>query len=165
VVALQWKWLFIYPGQNIATVNFVQFPENTPVNFIITADAPMNSFWIPQLGGQIYAMPGMSTQLHLMANGAGSYRGVSANLSGQGFADMKFIAKSSSSADFKRWVHSVSYSHNALSLAGYDKLALPSQNNLPAAYSSKPTGLYDTIITKYMITNTSSATIQGSPHG
>jgi len=66
VVALQWKWLFIYPDQNIATVNFVQFPANTPVDFQITSDAPMNSFWIPQLGGQIYAMAGMSTQLHLM---------------------------------------------------------------------------------------------------
>ena len=150
VVALQWKWLFIYPEQNIATVNFVQFPENTPVNFQITADAPMNSFWIPQLGGQIYAMAGMSTQLHLMADKAGSYRGSSANLSGQGFADMKFIAKSSTGGDFDSWIRSVKHSQNNLTLEGYNKLAQPSQNNPVVTYSSKPSTLYDTILTKYM---------------
>ena len=95
VVALQWKWLFIYPEQKIATINFVQFPEKTPINFELTADAPMNSFWIPQLGGQIYAMPGMSTKLHLIANEAGSYRGSSSNISGNGFAGMIFTAKKS----------------------------------------------------------------------
>src|SRR5476649_775967 len=73
VVALQWKWLFIYPNQNIASVNYFRMPANTPVDFEITADSPMNSFWIPQLGGQIYAMPGMSTELHLMADGVGKY--------------------------------------------------------------------------------------------
>jgi cytochrome o ubiquinol oxidase subunit II len=155
VVALQWKWLFIYPAQNIATVNFVQFPANTPVNFQITADAPMNSFWIPQLGGQIYAMPGMSTQLHLMADGVGSYRGVSANLSGQGFAGMKFTAKSSSAADFASWVRLVRQSHNKLTSAEYDKLVQPSQDNPTASFSSKPANLYDTIITKYMSTTQS----------
>jgi cytochrome o ubiquinol oxidase subunit 2 len=90
VVALQWKWLFIYPEQNVATVNYVQIPVNRPVTFTITSDAPMNSLWIPQLGGQIYAMSGMSTQLHLIANHAGSYNGSSANISGEGFAGMRF---------------------------------------------------------------------------
>src|SRR4051812_24841774 len=75
VVALQWKWLFIHPQQNIATVNFIEFPQNTPVSFELTADAPMNSFWIPQLGGQMYAMAGMKTQLHLMANQTGDFNG------------------------------------------------------------------------------------------
>ncbi|HEY5259644.1 MAG TPA: cytochrome ubiquinol oxidase subunit II, partial [Rhabdochlamydiaceae bacterium] len=70
-VALQWKWLFIYPDHGIATVNFIQFPEQVPVDFEITADAPMNSFWIPELGGQIYAMPGMKAQLHLIADTLG----------------------------------------------------------------------------------------------
>lgn len=149
VVALQWKWLFIYPGQNIATVNYVAFPANTPVNFQITADAPMNSFWIPQLGGQIYAMAGMTTQLHLMADGAGSYRGSSANLSGQGFADMKFTAKSSSTADFDKWVRSVKHSQNDLTLAGYHDLVQPSQDNLAVDYSSIPAGLYNSILSKY----------------
>ena len=85
VVALQWKWLFIYPEQHIATVNYVQFPVDTPVNFVITSDAPMNSFWIPQLGGQIYAMAGMSTQLHLMATDPGSYNGSSVTPQRTGF--------------------------------------------------------------------------------
>ena len=149
VVALQWKWLFIYPGQNIATVNYVEFPANTPISFQITADAPMNSFWIPQLGGQIYAMAGMTTQLHLMADGVGNYRGSSANLSGQGFADMKFTAKSSSTADFASWVQSVKHAQNDLTLAGYHNLAQPSQANLATDYSSIPAGLYDTILSKY----------------
>lgn len=167
VVALQWKWLFIYPQQNIATVNFVQFPKNTPVNFQITADAPMNSFWIPQLGGQIYAMAGMSTQLHLMADGVGSYRGSSANLSGQGFADMRFIAKSSSGADFDNWIRLVKRSQNSLTMAEYDKLAQPSRNNPPTIYSSKPPSLYDTILTKYRLTTPSTLDMATKevPHG
>jgi len=87
VVALDWKWLFIYPKYNIATVNMAQIPEDTPIDFEVTADAPMNSFWIPQLGGQIYAMSGMATHLNLMADQPGEYRGSSANLSGEGFAE------------------------------------------------------------------------------
>ena len=150
VIALDWKWLFIYPQQNIATVNLVQFPRQTPVNFEITADAPMNSFWIPQLGGQIYAMPGMSTQLHLMASTNGSFHGSSANISGNGFAGMAFTAKSSSMADFQRWVKSVKRSPNRLSQDAYAKLAAPSQNNPFAYYASSAAGLYDSVIIKYM---------------
>ena len=100
VVALPWKWLFIYPEQNIASVNFFQFPEQVPINFEITADAPMNSFWIPQLAGQIYAMPGMNTKLHLSAEEPGDFRGSSANLSGEGFSGMTFIARASSQTEF-----------------------------------------------------------------
>jgi cytochrome o ubiquinol oxidase subunit 2 len=151
VVALDWKWLFIYPQLHIATVNYVQFPQQTPINFELTADAPMNSFWIPQLGGQIYAMPGMSTQLHLMADGAGSYRGLSANISGQGFAGMTFTAKSSSQADFDRWVGSVRQAPTSLNLASYNRLAAPSQNLPPTNYSPASGGLYDTIVDKYML--------------
>ncbi len=99
VVALDWKWLFIYPQQGIATVNMVEFPAQTPINFVITADAPMNSLWIPQLAGQIYAMPGMSTQLHLESFSVGTYDGSSANLSGAGFSGMKFKAHAVSQAD------------------------------------------------------------------
>ncbi len=150
VVALQWKWLFIYPEQHIATINYVQFPQNTPVNFQITSDAPMNSFWIPQLGGQVYAMAGMSTQLHLMADGSGSYRGSSANLSGEGFAGMNFMAKSTTRGDFDSWAQTVKRTAPKLTMAEYAKLALPSQNNVAASYSSQPSGLYDTIVTKYM---------------
>src|SRR3989344_6897846 len=107
VVALEWKWLFIYPEQNIATVNFVQFPEDTPINFRITGDAPMNSFWIPQLAGQIYAMAGMDTALHVMAEETGEYMGVSSNYSGYGFSGMKFTAKATSREEFDLWIETV----------------------------------------------------------
>ncbi len=150
VVALDWKWLFIYPEQNIATVNFVQFPKDTPVNFKITADAPMNSFWIPQLAGQIYAMAGMDTKLHIVSNEEGEYAGVSANYSGFGFSGMKFIAKATSKEEFDKWVKEVRQSPNALSLDEYNKLAKKSRNNEVAYYSSVAEKLYTMIIMKYM---------------
>jgi cytochrome o ubiquinol oxidase subunit 2 len=151
VVALQWKWLFIYPEQNIASLNFVQFPENVPINFEITADAPMNSFWIPQLGGQIYAMPAMKTQLHLMASEVGEFRGSSANISGDGFAGMVFTAKASSEKDFESWVGSVRSSGQGLTLDVYNNLVNPSQYNPPAFYLLKKEGLFDEIIMKYLM--------------
>lgn len=150
VVALDWKWLFIYPEQNIATVNFVQFPKDTPINFEITADAPMNSFWIPQLGGQIYAMAGMTTRLHLMASEEGSYAGASANFSGPGFSGMKFVAKASSQDDFDQWVKTVRNSPIALSRDEYNELAKKSTNNPVQYYALVEEKLYNTIIMKFM---------------
>lgn len=148
VVALQWKWLFIYPEQGIATVNFIQIPEKTPINFEITADAPMNSFWIPQLGGQIYAMPAMRTKLHLMANEVGTYRGLSSNISGKGFAGMTFIVKATSEADFENWVSDRGGS-KTLDFEGYEKLVVPSENNPVAYYSLGDRNLFDQIMQKY----------------
>ncbi len=159
VVALQWKWLFIYPEQNIASVNFVQLPEHTPVRFEVTADGPMNSLWIPQLGGQIYAMAGMSTQLHLMADGLGSYRGSSANLSGAGFAGMHFMARSTSQQDFSAWVDQAKHQPVVLDAPAYAKLSRPSQNDMPATYAYSDPFLYDAIIHKYL------GPVGGSPAG
>jgi cytochrome o ubiquinol oxidase subunit 2 len=150
VVALEWKWLFIYPEQNIASVNEVAFPVDTPVNFRITSDAPMNSFWIPQLGGQIYAMAGMQTKLHLMADTVGVYNGASANLSGGGFADMKFKARALTSGDFNAWVKQVKASQQELTMSAYESLAAASKNNPVRYYSSRDERLYDTVIMKYM---------------
>ena len=150
VIALQWKWLFIYPEQNIATVNYIQFPANTPINFKLTADAPMNSFWIPQLGGQMYAMSGMQTQLHLMANQVGEFQGSDAEISGKGFAGMRFIAKATSQNDFDNWVKSVKLSSTLLSKNVYDKLAEPSENNTSAVYSSVKNNLYNSVLMKFM---------------
>ena len=150
VVALQWKWLFIYPEQQIATVNFVQFPEQVPIIFEITADAPMNSFWIPQLGGQIYAMPAMKTTLHLIANETGRFRGSSANLSGKGFAGMRFIAVASSQANFDQWIQSIKQSNNRLSLEHYQQLTEPSENNPVTSYLLEKEDLFDQILMKYM---------------
>jgi len=148
VVALDWKWLFIYPEQHIATVNVVQFPKNTPIDFEITSDSVMNSFWIPQLGGQIYSMPGMSTQLHLIANQYGSFKGLSANISGTGFAGMTFVAQSSSEKSFNSWTRTVR-SHSPLTMSAYNVLLHPSQNNKTAYYSSPQANLYATILAKY----------------
>jgi cytochrome o ubiquinol oxidase subunit 2 len=161
VVALQWKWLFIYPQQNIASVNFLQFPTNTPVNFQITSDAPMNSFWIPQLGGQIYAMPGMSTHLNLMANKAGDYAGKSANISGKGFAGMTFTARASSQKSFNDWVANTYGTNRPLSSQAYDTLTKPSENNPAMYYSSVDQTLYGGVINKYMAPQNNSANYNG----
>jgi cytochrome o ubiquinol oxidase subunit 2 len=150
VVALDWKWLFIYPEQHIATVNYVEFPVNTPINFQITSDAPMNSFWIPQLGGQIYAMSGMASQLNLQADQIGTYQGSSANISGRGFAGMKFDAKAVSLNNFGQWVLLVQQNKNNLNADEYQKLAQPSENNPVAYYSSTEDSLFNKIIMKYM---------------
>jgi len=150
VVALQWKWLFIYPEQGVASVNLVRFPEKTPINFEITADAPMNSFWIPQLGGQIYAMQGMTAKLHLIADEIGTYRGSSANLSGNGFAGMSFDAVSSTPDDFDVWVNSAKHS-SKLGLTEYNALAKPSEYNQVETYSLTDTDLFNQIVMKYMM--------------
>lgn len=149
VVALRWKWLFIYPEHGIASVNFVQFPEQVPIKFEITSDAPMNSFWIPQLGGQIYAMPGMMSQLNLIADEQGIFSGSSANLSGKGFAGMRFVAKASSQAEFDKWVVSVQGSSQSLNREEYKRLAEPSEYNQPAFYLLQDDGLFNWSIMKY----------------
>lgn len=150
VVALQWRWLFIYPEHNIATINEIKFPEKTPVNFTITSDAPMNSFWIPALGGQVYAMSGMSTKLHLMADKLGTYNGASANISGEGFSGMKFKAYSTTDTEYHNWVQDVKSTGKSLNLGVYNQLALPSKNTSVAGYKLEDAELYDKIIMKYM---------------
>lgn len=149
VVALQWKWLFIYPEEKIAAVNFFQIPENVPVHFELTADAPMNSFWIPHLGGQIYAMPKMRTELNLIANEKGDFRGSSANLSGEGFSGMHFISRASSKEDFKKWIESAKKSAESLDFESYNKLAKPSQNDPVQLYQLKDENLFHQIIMKF----------------
>ena len=151
VVSLDWKWLFIYPQQNIASVNLLGIPENTPINFEISSDTVMNSFWIPSLGGQIYAMPGMSTQLHLMANKIGTYYGSSANISGTGFASMVFSARAMTTTGFDNWVHTAQNSPVHLTMAAYSKLARPSEYNPVAYFSSVANSLYNTTVVKYMM--------------
>jgi cytochrome o ubiquinol oxidase subunit 2 len=152
VVATRWKWVFIYPAQKIATVNFLEFPENTPIHFELSAsDTPMNSFWIPQLGGQIYAMSGMATQTHLMASGIGTYRGADSEINGAGYAQMTFTAESVTQNDFNNWVTRVKQSSNPeLDLNTFNKLAQPSQNNPVAYYPSTQDNLFTTIVTKYL---------------
>jgi cytochrome o ubiquinol oxidase subunit 2 len=150
VVALDWKWLFIYPQYHVASVNMLEFPKNTPVDFYITSDTVMNSFWIPRLGGQIYAMPGMMTELHLIASENGSYAGSSANISGVGFANMTFTAKATTQSDFNNWVTQASNAPTMLNNSTYAKLSAPT-NGSPVEYYSNPDPyLFNNIINKYM---------------
>lgn len=151
VVALNWKWLFIYPDQEIATVNYVEFPEKTPIHFVLSADgSPMNSFWIPELSGQIYCMTGMITPLHMMADAPGVYSGKAAEINGQGYARMNFVAKSSSPSDFEDWVAEVKESSLQLTEALYDELIKPSESNPITFYSYVEDNLFNKIIMKYM---------------
>lgn len=148
-VALQWKWLFIYPDHGIAAINHVQFPKDVPIHFQITSDAPMNSLWIPALGGQMYAMSGMSSQLHLIANQTGTFRGCSANLSGRGFSGMVFQAVASTEAEFDSWVEEVRASGHPLSSEEYKELAKPSEYAPKVYYSLGQQDLYHWIIKQY----------------
>ena len=153
VIALQWKWLFIYPQQGIATVNFLEIPENTPIHFLVTSDAPMNSFWIPSLGSQIMAMPGMTNQLYLEANNVGTFNGLSANISGKGFSGMTFQVKSVSPTDFNGWVNTVQNNSaaHALTQDEYGVLAQPSENVPALSFSSVDPNVYTASIMKYMM--------------
>lgn len=151
VVALDWKWLFIYPEQGIATVNFVQFPERVPVRFQLSADnSPMNSFWLPQLSGQIYAMSGMITELHIMANAADTYTGRAAEINGEGFGGMTFLAKSTSQTAFDEWVDAAKLSPLKLTDHIYKELVQPSSDHPVTIYSYIEADLFNKVVMKYM---------------
>lgn len=152
VVSLDWKWLFIYPEQGIATVNEIAFPKDVPVEFKVTSNSVMNSFFIPQLGGQIYSMAGMQTKLHLIGNEAGKYKGISSSYSGLGFSGMKFTAIVTPTAgDFDQWVAKVKASPHSLSATSdFNKLAEPSENNPVEYFSSVKPDLFKETIAKFM---------------
>jgi cytochrome o ubiquinol oxidase subunit 2 len=146
VVSLDWKWLFIYPDQGIAAVNLLVIPTGTPVNFRLTSATVMNSFFVPQLGSQIYTMAGMTTHLNLLADKPGEYPGMSANFSGDGFANMRFIAKAVPAADFDTWVAQVRGSGSALDLPGYVALAKASQAVPPMTFRAVDPKLFERIV-------------------
>ncbi|CAM3816474.1 cytochrome bo3 quinol oxidase subunit 2 [Kerstersia gyiorum] len=150
VVSLDWKWMFIYPEQNIATINEIAIPVDRPVRFDITSATAMNAFNIPQLGGMVYAMAGMQTQLHLIANEAGTYFGQSTNYSGAGFSGMRFQTYAVSDAEFDQWVNKVRQSPAVLNDASYDKLMVKSRNNAPEYFGSVQPGLFQQILDTYM---------------
>jgi cytochrome o ubiquinol oxidase subunit 2 len=150
VVALDWKWLFIYPDLKIATVNQLAMPVGTPVDFTITSDTVMNSFFIPQLGSQIYAMAGMQTRLHLVASHPGTYRGLSANFSGDGFSDMTFDAIATDQPGFDAWVRKVRGSTTALDGAALAKLEQPTQD-VPVTYFGSVKGdVFHDVVSSFM---------------
>jgi cytochrome o ubiquinol oxidase subunit 2 len=150
VIAMQYKWLFIYPEEHIASVNYIQVPTGRPLAFSITSDAPMNSFWVPQLGGQVYAMAGMETQLHLQADAAGVYNGSSANLSGEGFAGMKFKVAAVSPEGYATWVSTVRKSQKDLTQITYNSLTKPGIVTQQTYYGGADDSLFDSVIMKYM---------------
>ncbi len=154
VVAQDWKWLFIYPEQDIAVVNELVFPSETPLSLKITSDTVMNSFFIPALGGQIYAMAGMRTEMHLLADAPGRFTGKNTQYSGDGFADQHFEAIAASRADFEAWVAKVKQSPERLDPSAYDALAAPSIKHPVTYYSAVEPNLFDAILAKYAANRT-----------
>lgn len=150
VVALRWKWLFIYPEQNIATVNYVKIPVDVPVQFELTADeTPMSSFWIPHLGGQLYAMTEHVNRLNLMADTIGEYQGSAAEINGAGFAGMRFMTHVTTQQDFDTWVTTIQSSPDALTVERYADLLKPSENNPPVFFREPDVAIYNAILSKY----------------
>ena len=145
VVSLDWKWLFIYPNQGIAAVNQLIIPAETPITFRLTSATVMNSFFVPQLGSQIYTMGGMTTHLNLLANEPGEYPGFSANFSGHGFSDMRFIVKAVPVGDFDAWVAQVRGTGSALDDAALAELARPS-TAVPTTFHSVAPKLFERIV-------------------
>ena len=146
VVALDWKWLFIYPDQGVAAVNQLVIPAGTPVEFRLTSATVMNSFFVPQLGSQIYTMGGMTTHLNLLAEKPGEYPGFSANFSGDGFSEMRFVVKSLPTGDFNVWLEQARATGSALDDAGYAELAKPSKAVSPTTYRSVDPNLFERIV-------------------
>jgi cytochrome o ubiquinol oxidase subunit II len=146
VVALDWKWLFIYPDQSVAVVNQLVIPTATPVEFQLTSATVMNSFFVPQLGSQIYTMGGMITHLSLLADQPGEYPGFSAMFSGDGFSEMRFIAKALPTADFNAWLQQVRGAGSILDDTGYADLAKPSQEVPATTYRSVKPKLFERIV-------------------
>jgi cytochrome o ubiquinol oxidase subunit 2 len=164
VVALPWKWLFIYPDEGVASMNEVVFPVNRDIEFHITADAPMNSFWIPALGGQMYAMTGMTTILHLMANKPGTYVGQSANYSGEGFAQMQFHARAMGETEYANWVAEVKASPESLNQETYTALANPSDTGPVRHFGIVSMSLTD-IVKSYLSNHVPKTTTPSLPEG
>ncbi len=149
-VSLDWKWLFIYPDQHIATVNELVFPANVPLSFSITSDTVMTSFFIPQLGSQIYGMAGMETQLHLLAHEPGVYVGQNQQYSGAGYADMRFEAIATASREeFDAWIQKAKQSPHTLDLAQFEELRKPTSGYPVTYYSSVEPDLFDHIVGSY----------------
>jgi cytochrome o ubiquinol oxidase subunit 2 len=148
VVALDWKWLFIYPDEGIAVVNELAAPVDVPVRFRITSSSVMNSFFIPALAGQIYAMPTMETKLHAVINQPGEYEGFSANYSGAGFSGMRFKFFGMSAAEFKGWVQKAKASGRELSRGEYIQLERPSEREPVRRYGAVAPDLFEAIVNR-----------------
>ncbi len=150
VVALDWKWLFIYPNQHIASVNRLVTPVGTPVHFRLTASSVFNVFFVPQLGSEIYAMNGMATELYLAADRVGTFLGVAAHFNGDGFSDMTFDTQAMSAEDFSRWVASVQAGGPMLNETAYRALLPQTSHVAPYTYRGVTPGLFDEIVSMHL---------------
>jgi cytochrome o ubiquinol oxidase subunit II len=159
VVSLDWKWLFIYPEQGIASVNKLVVPVGTPINFELTSSSVMNSFLVPQLGSQIYTMSGMVTRLHLQADHPGAYPGLSAMFSGDGFSDMRFTVDAVTDNGFAQWVSQARETGAALDAQAYADLAKPSKAVAPFTYRTVAPDLFSGIVNAGMGTQETSQSI------
>jgi cytochrome o ubiquinol oxidase subunit 2 len=146
VVSLNWKWLFIYPDLGLASVNRLVVPVATPISFRLTSATVMNSFFVPQLGSQIYTMAGMATRLNLQADAPGTYPGLSAQYSGDGFSDMRFDADAMPQAQFSEWVAATKANGPPLDAGAYAALARESKAVTPHTYGSVMPGLFEAIV-------------------
>jgi cytochrome o ubiquinol oxidase subunit II len=147
-VSMDWKWLFIYPDQHIASVNQLVIPAGTPVHFALTSASVMNTFFIAQLGSMIYTMNGMATQLNLQADAPGTFRGQSSHFSGDGFSDMHFEVRAVPPDQFSAWVESTNKTGPTLDPASYSKLAAQSANVSPFTFRAAEPGLFEQIVTQ-----------------
>ncbi|HET8701879.1 MAG TPA: COX aromatic rich motif-containing protein, partial [Nitrococcus sp.] len=150
VVSLDWKWLFIYPDQGVASVNELFVPAGTPVHFTLTSATVMNMFFVPQLGSMIATMPGMVTQLNLKADHPGDYYGESTQFSGDGFAWMHFVVHAVPRDSFARWIAATRRAGPALDHAGYIALAKPSRSVHAFTYRTVEPGLFHAIVTSQL---------------
>jgi cytochrome o ubiquinol oxidase subunit 2 len=150
VVSLDWKWLFIYPDQSIATVNELMVPAGAPLEFMLTSATVMNAFFVPQLGSQIYTMPGMTTRLNLMADLPGDYPGLSSHFSGDGFSDMRFVVHALSAAEFSAWLSRTREHGTALDADGYAQLARSGSAAPIQSYSGVDPKLFEHILSQSM---------------
>ena len=149
VVALRWKWLFIYPEAQIATLNHLPIPVDTPVKFTMTADAPMSAFWIPSLGSQVYAMNGMKSELNLEANEIGAFTGYTTNINGEGYAKMTFKTKVMSRTDYTAWLSAAKESTENMNMKTYEALSAPESITDKRTYALKNKKLFDMIADKF----------------
>jgi len=153
VVSLDWRWLFIYPRERIATVNYLVIPADVPVHFRLTSTSVMNSFFIPQLGSQIYTMPGMTTQLNLQADKPGTYSGLSAQFSGPGFSDMRFSLHVESAAGFATWIAHTRAQGRALNGTTFEELARPTRAGGELTYGSVADDPFQSVVAGRMTTH------------
>ena len=147
-VSLDWKWLFIYPDQKVATINTLTVPAGVPLQFQLTSASVMNAFFIPQFGSLIYTMNGMNNRLNLRADTPGTFQGLSAHFSGDGFSDMHFDVHVVPSEQFSKWAQDASKAEKALDARSYEQIAKPSMKNAPAIYRLADPDLFNAVVTQ-----------------